>query len=204
MSLCSAFGISLCSWDSTSYSWVCVVKLCFYFALDLTFHNIYWGDFFPLHFRGFDHETPLWTFTAVITGFSGWKAGNALHSWPSFMILAVICGRYFLSAAFQTPFYSSTANSIFCFWTVSPSPGVSIGFVPLELTLAAHRLQQSRTDGIFGKLNNPKGSFCISQQGLHAYRLVIILRGSLREGWLWWFTAAMPKQPQGKCTVCTS
>lgn len=97
------------------------------------------------------------------------------------MILAVICDRYFLSAAFQTPFHSSTANSIFCCLTVSHGPGVSIGFVPLELTLAANRLQQSRTDGVFGKLNCPKGPCCITQQGLHGYGLESTLRESLRE-----------------------
>lgn len=88
------------------------------------------------------------------------------------MILAVICDRYFLSAAFQTPFYSNTANTVFCCLTVSHGPGVYTGFVPLELTLAANRLQQRRTDGIFGKLNYPKGLGCITQQGLRAYRLV--------------------------------
>lgn len=117
-------------------------------------------------------KLPLWMFTAVIIDFLGWKTGNSLHSWPSFMILAVICDRKFLSASLQTLSYSSTTNSIFCCLTASHSLGVCIGFVPLELTLAANRLQKSRSDGIFEKFHFPKGLCCINQQGLHAYKLI--------------------------------
>jgi len=87
------------------------------------------------------------------------------------MILAVICDRRFLSSSFQTSSYSSTANSIFCCLTASHGLGVCIGFMPLELTLAANRLQKSRADGIFEKLNFPKGIGCITQQGLPTYKL---------------------------------
>lgn len=173
MSLRLSFGVSFCFRDGISYSWFCIVKLWFCFVLDLMFHGyIYWRDIFFCCSEDLVIKLPLWMFTAVIIDFLGWKAGNSLHSWPSFMILAVICDRKFLSASLQTLSYSSTTNSIFCCLTASHSLGVCIGFVPLELTLAANRLQKSRSDGIFEKFHFPKGLCCINQQGLHAYKLI--------------------------------
>lgn len=122
-------------------------------------------------------KLPLWMFTAVVTGFSGWKSGNALHSWPSFMILAVICGRYFLSAAFQTLFSSSSAKH-FLFLNCKSRPWCFLWLCATGAYTGSQQAAMSRTDGIFGKSNYPKGSCCIAHQGLHAYRLVSVLRES--------------------------